>query len=130
MPKLRTSNDNILQTPGREEIIDTLLIEAGAANLPTDERKILDYLELKQLSFDFMHEVDFLPKRQNKTAEIRAALNINDRLVYTQSGLSEKRKRFGIFHEIGHFISEEHRDKLFYDTDATLSWWTRVRIER
>jgi Zn-dependent peptidase ImmA (M78 family) len=142
MPKLRTSSDNILQTPGREEIIDTLLVDAGALKLPTDEQKLLEFLELKQLSFDFMNNKDdFLPKHQSKTAEIRAALSLNDRLVLTQSGLNEKRKRFGIFHEIGHFISEEHRDKLFgsasrrtsdphCDTDVTLSWWTKVRIER
>jgi Zn-dependent peptidase ImmA (M78 family) len=98
--------------------------------LPTDEEKILTFLNLKQLSFDFMHEVDFLPKLQNKTAEIRAALSMNDRLVVTQAGLNDKRKRFGILHEVGHFISEEHRERLFFDTDATLSWWTRVRIER
>jgi Zn-dependent peptidase ImmA (M78 family) len=77
-----------------------------------------------------MHDVDFLPKLGNKTAEIRAALSLNDRLVVTQSGMNEKRKRFGIFHEIGHFISEEHRQKLFVDTDATMSWWTKVRMER
>lgn len=129
MAKFRTSSDNIFQTPGRQELIETLLHEAAATRLPTDEGKILDFLDLKQLSFDFMHEVDFLPKHQGKTAEIRAALSINDRLVVTQSGLSEKRKRFGIFHEIGHFILAEHWD-LFTDTDATLSWFNKVRMER
>jgi Zn-dependent peptidase ImmA (M78 family) len=127
--KFRISSDNIQQTPGRQEIIETLLHEAAATRLPTDEGKILEFLELGQLGFDFMHEVDFLPKHQGKAAEIRAALSINDRLVVTQSGLSEKRKRFGIFHEIGHFISPEHRD-LFTDTDATLSWLNKVRMER
>jgi Zn-dependent peptidase ImmA (M78 family) len=121
--------------PAREEVVEALLDEAGATKLPTDEDKILDFLDLKQLSFDFMHEVDFLPKQGTKTPEIRAALSLNDRLVVTQSGLNEKRKRFGIFHEIGHFISEEHRRKLFNvnvhaDTDATLSWWTKIRMER
>jgi Zn-dependent peptidase ImmA (M78 family) len=138
MTNLRTSSQNILQIPAREEVVEALLDEAGATKLPTDEDKILDFLELRQLSFDFMRKVDFLPKQGGKTPEIRAALNLNDRLVVTQSGLNEKRKRFGIFHEIGHFISEEHRQKLFnvgvdklhVDTDATLSWWTRIRMER
>ena len=117
----------------RDELIEALLVEAGAANLlPTDEGKILGYLKLEQMSFDFMHELDFLPKQSAGNAvELRAALSVNDRLIATQSGLSEKRKRFGIFHEIGHFILPEHRDKLFLvDDDVTLSWWTRVRIEK
>jgi Zn-dependent peptidase ImmA (M78 family) len=88
-------------------------------------------LVTSQMSFDFMNEVSFLPKHHGKPTEIRAALSMNDRLVVTQSGLHDKRKRFGVFHEIGHFISEEHREKLFFvDTDTTLSWWTKIRMER
>src|SRR6202790_2000044 len=130
MGKFQTTS-NTEQTPTREEIVEALLVEAGTADqLPTDEDKLLGYLKLEQLSFDFMHELDFLPETQKRTLDLRAALSFNDRLVATQSGLSDKRKRFGIFHEIGHFILPEHRDKLFLDDDATLSWWTRSRIER
>jgi len=77
-----------------------------------------------------MHELDFLPETQKRSLALRAALSFNDRLVATQSGLSEKRKRFGIFHEIGHFILPEHRRKLFLDDDVTLSWWAKAQIER
>jgi Zn-dependent peptidase ImmA (M78 family) len=130
MEKFQTTS-NTAQTPTREEIVEALLVEAGTADhLPTDEDKLLGYLKLEQLSFDFMHELDFLPETQKRTLDLRAALSFNDRLVATQSGLSDKRKRFGIFHEIGHFILPEHRSKLFLDDDATLSWWTRTRIER
>jgi Zn-dependent peptidase ImmA (M78 family) len=119
------------QTLTPQEIVEALLVEAGTANrLPTDEEKLLGFLRLEQLSFDFMNELDFLPETQKKALDLRAALSLNDRLVATQSGLSDKRKRFGIFHEIGHFILPEHRDKLFLDDDATLSWWTKARIER
>jgi len=122
---------NTPQAPTRQEIVEALLLEAGTADhLPTDEDKLLGYLKLEQLSFDFMHELDFLPESQKQTLDLRAALSFNDRLVATQSGLSEKRKRFGIFHEIGHFILPEHRSKLFLDDDSTLSWWTKTRIER
>jgi Zn-dependent peptidase ImmA (M78 family) len=130
MEKFQTTSDTA-QFPTRQEIVEALLQEAGTADhLPTDEDKLLGYLKLEQLSFDFMHELDFLPETQKQTLDLRAALSFNDRLVATQSGLSDKRKRFGIFHEIGHFILPEHRSKLFLDDDATLSWWTKARIER
>jgi Zn-dependent peptidase ImmA (M78 family) len=130
MEKFQPTSDTA-QIPTRQEIVEALLQEAGTADhLPTDEDKLLGYLKLEQLSFDFMHELDFLPETQKQTLDLRAALSFNDRLVATQSGLSDKRKRFGIFHEIGHFILPEHRSKLFLDDDATLSWWTKARIER
>lgn len=130
MQKFQPTSDTP-QAPTREEIVEALLLEAGTADhLPTDESKLLGYLKLEQLSFDFMQELDFLPETQKQTLDLRAALSFNDRLVATQSGLSEKRKRFGIFHEIGHFILPEHRDKLFLDDDSTLSWWTKARFER
>jgi Zn-dependent peptidase ImmA (M78 family) len=129
MQKFQATN-NSLQPPRPEEIVETLLVEAGAADqLPTNEAKLLDFLQLEQLSFDFMHELDFLPKTETPI-EVRAALSLNDRLIATQSGLSEKQKRFGVFHEVAHFILPEHRDKLFIDTDATLSWWAKARMER
>ncbi len=113
------------------EIVETLLAESGAAQkFPTNEQKLLEFLGLTQLSFDFMHELDFLPKTPDASLDLRAALSLNDRLIATQAGLNDKRKRFGIFHEIGHFILPEHREKLFLDNDATLSWWAKARIER
>jgi Zn-dependent peptidase ImmA (M78 family) len=130
MEKFQPTSDTA-QIPTRQEIVEALLQEAGTADhLPTDEDRLLGYLKLEQLTFDFMHELDFLPETQKQTLDLRAALSFNDRLVATQSGLSDKRKRFGIFHEIGHFILPEHRSKLFLDDDATLSWWTKARIER
>lgn len=130
MQKFRITSDT-KQIPSPQEIVEALLIKAGTATLlPTDEGKLLDFLKLEQLSFDFMHELDFLPETTKSSLELRAALSWNDRIVATQSGLSEKRKRFGIFHEIGHFILPEHRDKLYLDNEATLSWWTKARMER
>jgi Zn-dependent peptidase ImmA (M78 family) len=132
LPNLRTT-DQVFQIPPIEEIVETLLVEAGCAQrLPTDENQLLDFLELRQMSFDFMQDSELRPaaKPQAPAREIRAVLSLNDRVVATQPGLNPKRKRFGILHEVGHFINHEHLQKLFYDTDETLSWWTRLRIER
>ena len=106
-------------------------METGVAEkLPTDEGKLLGFLNLKQLSFDFKEELSFIVDKPDIPANLRAALSLNDQVVVTHTNLGAKRSRFSVFHEIGHFVLPEHRDKLFLDTDETLSWWTRVRLER
>jgi len=121
-------SDKTLQVPPLEEIVETLLVEAGCGAPPTNENRLLDFLNLRQLSFDFMQDPELA--RVAVKQDIRAVLSLNHRVVATQPGLNPKRKRFGILHEIGHFINHEHLQKLFYDTDETLSWYTHVRIER
>jgi len=114
-----------------DEILETLLVEAGAAGkLPTDQRKLLGFLRLEQLSFDFTKEVEFLDLSEKPTGEIRAALHLAKRTVATQTGMNDKRERFCVFHEIAHCVLPEHNRKLFVDDDKTLSWWTRARLER
>lgn len=115
----------------REEIVETLLVETGTAGqLPTDEGRLLGYLDLVQLSFDFAQDVDFLAKAPDVPAKLRAALSLNDKTIVTHSGLDSKRSRFSILHEVGHFVLPEHRAKIFADTDETLSWRTRVQLEK
>src|SRR6266481_6527872 len=115
----------------KEEIVETLLVESGASrNLPTDEQKLLGFFGLKQQSFDFMNELDFVEGDDQPRSDIRAVLSVADKIVAVQSDLNEKRSRFSILHEIGHFVLPEHREKLFLDDDETLSWWTRTRLER
>src|SRR5689334_12966471 len=88
-----------------EEILETLLVEAGAAGeLPTSEHKLLRYLGLEQLSFDFMHELQFLDSPEKPPGELRAALHLDEKVVATQTGMGEKRTRFSIFHEVAHCV--------------------------
>src|SRR5438128_254723 len=82
------------------------------------------------MTFDFMHEVDFLDQAEKAPRDLRAALSLNERVVATQTAMGEKRTRFSIFHEIAHCVLPEHVDRTFVDTDQTLSWWTRARLER
>jgi Zn-dependent peptidase ImmA (M78 family) len=128
MKKLRTKPSD----PGAREIVDTLLLESGVANkLPTNETALLSFLGLRQLSFDFMSELEFIIEDvEKRPTDIRAALSLNDRLVAVQSNRSEKQTRFSVLHEVAHFVLPEHRDKLFIDNDETLSWWTRARLEQ
>lgn len=116
---------------GSQEILEALLVEAGTAGvLPTSEKKLLHFLGLEQLSFDFMNEVDWVTEHANVPGELRAALHLDERVVATQSGQGEKRTRFSIFHEIAHCVLPEHHERLFIDTDQTLGWWTKARLER
>jgi Zn-dependent peptidase ImmA (M78 family) len=114
------------------EIVDTLLLESGVdCKLPTSQIVLLDFLGLKQLSFDFTNELEFVEDAETPLTNIRAALSLNDRLIAVQSNLSEKRTRFSVFHEIAHFVLPEHREKLFFlDDDETLSVWAKARLER
>jgi len=60
MPLLRTANKST-DIIAPEEILETLLVEAGTAGeIPTDEKRLLKFLELEQMSFDFMNELPFL----------------------------------------------------------------------
>jgi len=125
---------NLKPIPGdlsHDEIAEALLSEAGALNvLPTSESNLLDYLKLKQMSFDFGGEPDFIQVAPDISGKLRAALSVNHRVVATHSKLGAKRSRWGVFHEIGHFVLPEHIEKLFLDDDKTLSVWTHSRLER
>jgi len=130
MPKLRTAVRKEDWVPS-DEILDTLLVESGAAGqIPTNEKKLLKFLGLEQLTFDFKKELDFLETPETQPGELRAALHLGERVVATQSGMGEKRTRFSVFHEVAHCVLPEHNSKLFVDTDQTLSWWSKVRLER
>lgn len=129
MTKFRTSSgDPTALAP--EEIVEALLTRSGAAKkLPTSEDTLLDFLGLRQMSFDFAKDLDFVSEDAS-IGELRAALSLNDKLVAVQANLGDKRTRFSILHEIAHFVLPEHREKLFLDTDDTLGYWTKARLER
>jgi Zn-dependent peptidase ImmA (M78 family) len=129
--KLRISA-NKDATPSPEQIVEAILKETGtAANPPTDEVRVLSYLNLEQMSFDFASEFDFVPSTRNFPEDLRAVLSVEDRLIATHSNLSPKRARFSVLHEVAHFVLPAHRDiLLFPDTEETLSWRTKVRMEK
>ena len=114
-----------------ELIAAALLKETGTDDiLPTSESTLLGYLGLKQLSFDFDAEPDFIGAAPDISRRVRAALSVNHRVVATHAGLGPKPKRWGVMHEIAHFVLPDHIDNLFYDDDRTLSPWASKRLER
>jgi hypothetical protein len=125
--RLKISSDSL----AHEEIAEALLEESGAREaLPTDELKMLDYLGLRQLSFDFGDEPDFVQSAPDIPKHLRAALSVGDRVVVTHSDLSAKQYRWSVFHEIAHFVLPEHLEKLYFDDSKTLGVWTKSRLER
>jgi len=125
------SIDKTTDEPSPEELVEALLVQTGTAGrLPTDERALLGYLDLKQLSFDFAKDVEILSKAPEVPHRLRAALSLRERTIVTHSGLDTKRSRFSILHEVGHFVLPEHRERIFLDTDETLSWWTKLKLEK
>ncbi|HMD97766.1 MAG TPA: ImmA/IrrE family metallo-endopeptidase [Terriglobia bacterium] len=130
MHKLRISPNPNSGDLAPDEIAEALLVEAGAVDqFPTNERKLLDFLELKPLSFDFAKEFDFLSGAQEPPQMLRAALSIDDKVIATHSALGEKRFRFSVLHEVAHYVLPEHR-RVYVDTDETLSWRSKLRMER
>jgi Zn-dependent peptidase ImmA (M78 family) len=114
-----------------DEIAEALLDEAGALDiLPTCESDLLNYLGLRQMSFDFGDEPDFIQVAPDIASKLRAALSVNHRVVATHTQLGAKRSRWGVLHEIAHFVLPEHMEKLFLDDDRTLSVWTHNRLEK
>jgi Zn-dependent peptidase ImmA (M78 family) len=123
--------DRTPDEPSPEELVEALLVQTGTAGrLPTDEHALLGYLDLKQLSFDFAKDVEILSKAPEVPQRLRAALSLRDRTIVTHSALDTKRSRFSVLHEVGHFVLPEHRERIFLDTDETLGWWTKVRMEK
>lgn len=109
-----------------DEIIKYLLVETGqesAAHLDID--KILTYLNLKLIEMEFSTEFEglILPEKMP-----RALISFSDKIIAIQSDLNDRRRRFSILHEIGHYVLPDHRHDLFicsnddFSPDADKKW--------
>jgi Zn-dependent peptidase ImmA (M78 family) len=112
-----------------EDIVEGLLQESGTkGKIPTDVNEILGYLDLKQLSFDFMKELEFVPEFIEKR-DIRAVLSYGDRIIATHRQLHRNQTVFSTLHEVGHYILPEHVEKLYLCNIEDLSFFTKLRLE-
>jgi len=112
-----------------EDVVEGLLQASGTkGKIPTDVGEILGYLGLKQLSFDFMKELDFLPEITEKR-DIRAVLSYQDRLIATHRPLHRNQTIFSTLHEIGHYVLPEHVEKFYLCSIEDLSYFTKLRLE-
>jgi len=112
-----------------EDIVEGLLQTSGTrGKIPTDVNEILGYLDLKQLSFDFMKELDFVPELTEKR-HIRAVLSYNDKIIATYRKLHRNQTVFSTFHEIGHYVLPEHVEKFYLCNIEDLSFFAKLRLE-
>lgn len=97
--------------PEKEEILQYILLEtAQKESIPTDPDRIIDFLKLRLVTFDF---AEF---RTPELEKGRAILSYNQRVVAINAGDSRK-TNFPKFHEIAHYVLPNHREKLFYFCD-------------
>jgi len=112
-----------------EDVVEGLLQASGTkGRIPTDVSQILGYLDLKQLSFDFMKELDFVPEITEKR-DIRAVLSYHDRIIATHRPLHRNQTIFSTLHEIGHYVLPEHVEKFYLCSIEDLSFLTKLRLE-
>lgn len=114
----------------REDIADALLSESGTkGGVPTDEKKIADYLGLKIEFYDLVGELDFLPSTEKQ--DIRAVLSFGDKTIAVHKGLlkKEQRLKFSILHEIGHFVLPEHVDAFYICNREDIDFRSRSSFE-
>ncbi|NQT38494.1 MAG: ImmA/IrrE family metallo-endopeptidase [Planctomycetes bacterium] len=113
------------------ELVKHLLRQAGQGERDSvNPADFLEFLGLEHLSFDFNLELPDDAKATIGGAKPRALISFDDRLVATDSGMREPRRRFSVLHEIGHFILPSHEHKLYVCDDKGLSFATRLTLER
>jgi hypothetical protein len=91
---------------------------------------LLDFLKLEYASFDFRLN---LPNEAQVTVGggiPRALISFSDRLVATDSSLNEKKIRFSVLHEIGHYVLPKHQEALFVCDDQGLNLSARLVLEK
>lgn len=116
---------------GSRELVRHLLRESGHNQRESvNPADILRLLGLQYTSFDFELELPADAKETVGRARPRALLSFDDRLVATDAGLEENRRRFSVLHEIGHFVLPSHQHRLYICDDAGLSLAARLSMEK
>jgi hypothetical protein len=114
-----------------QELVRHLLRSAGqGARGCVNPRELLDFLKLEYLSFDFARELPEGAKQTVTGGAPRALLSFADRLVATDDSLDDKRTRFSVLHEIGHYVLPHHEHTLYVCDDLGLSFATRLVMEK
>jgi len=112
-----------------EDVVEGLLEASGTrGKIPTDVNEILGYLELKQLNFDFIRELDSVLELIEKR-DIRAVLSYDDRMIATHRQLHRNQTVFSTLHEVGHYVLPEHVEKFYLCSSEDLSFFTKLRLE-
>jgi len=112
-----------------DELVRHLLRETGQeARDAVNPADLLAYLNLQHASFNF--ETGLPSEVSREGARPRALLSFPDRLVATDSALKDKRARFSVLHEIGHYVLPAHEHALYLCDERALNLQTKLDFER
>jgi len=127
---MTTFNATYLEIAPRE-LVTYLLRESGQYERESvDTARLLGFLGLDYVSFNFDLELPPEAKQTVGDARPRALISFGDRIIATDSDLDENRTRFSILHEVGHFILPHHEHSLYVCDDIGLSPATRLVFEK
>jgi hypothetical protein len=127
---MTTFNATYLEIEPRE-LVAYLLRESGQFERESlNTADLLRLLGLAYVSFNFALELPQEAKQTVDNARPRALISFGDRIIATDSELDEKRTRFSILHEVGHFVLPHHEHSLYICDDVGLSRSTRLVFEK
>jgi len=113
------------------ELVRYLLRSTGQCDRDcVNTRDLLDFLNLEYLNFNFATELPDDAKDSVGGGRPRALLSFTDRIIATDESLDNKRTRFSVLHEIGHYVLPGHEHTLYVCDDIGLSFAARLVMER
>lgn len=105
-----------------------LLNECSLKDPPLDIDTIYDYLELERYGQFFTETCDW--KNQQLSQNIRAILDVNEKIVIVNYNAHEKQQHFASVHEVGHFILPWQKELLYFCSVWDLNEKTRKLFEQ
>lgn len=111
--------------PERNEILQYVLAETGQKNnFPTDANKIIDFLKLHLVYFDF---AEFGHEKFN---DGRAILSYNQKTIAINSNITNKHQiNFSKMHDVAHYVLPNHVERFYYCRQADMSPYVKVQYE-
>ena len=106
-----------------------LLSESGIAKVPVSEEALAEYLGYRIETFS----ADGYPNKDAIHKELTTAcayVDKEERYIRVYEDISESRKRWSIFHEIGHIILPLHSETLYRCFPEDLHDWCKKEIEK
>lgn len=105
-----------------------LLAECGLLEPPLDLDILYDYVKLERYG-QFFQE-NYVWKKRNLSKDIRAILDVNEKLVIINYNAHEKQQYFASVHEVGHFVLPWQKDLLYFCSILDLNEKTRKLFEQ
>lgn len=103
-----------------------LLQEGDIAAPPTPLDQILWSSRLSLSEFDFPQSAG-IP--EHLAESVRAFIEVPEKTIHISKQLHKKKRRFGSFHEVGHYILPWHRELLYFCSEFDLSLKARQKLD-